>query len=156
MSQTLNVERAVREKYSAGAKEKVEVLCCPVEYDSRLLEVLPQEIIERDYGCGDPTRFLREGEVVLDLGCGAGKICYIAAQVVGPQGQVIGVDMNREILALARKYQKEIGQRLGYHNVDFRRGKIQDLCTALDAADEYLLKMNVTRRRTRWASCCLS
>jgi ubiquinone/menaquinone biosynthesis C-methylase UbiE len=138
MSQTLNVEKAVRERYSAGAKEKVEALCCPVESDSRLLEILPQEIIERDYGCGDPTRFLREGEVVLDLGSGAGKICYVTAQVVGPQGQVIGVDMNREMLALARKYQKEIGQRLGYHNVEFRRGKIQDLRTDLDAADEYL------------------
>lgn len=138
MGQTLNVEKAVRERYSAGAQKRVEALCCPVEYDPRLLKVLPQEIIERDYGCGDPTRFLREGEVVLDLGSGAGKICYIAAQVVGPQGQVIGVDMNREMLVLAREYRQVIGQCLGYHNVDFRRGKIQDLRTDLDAADEYL------------------
>lgn len=138
MSQTLNVEKAVRERYSAGAQQKAAALCCAVEYNSRILEILPREIVERDYGCGDPTRFLREGEIVLDLGSGAGKICYIAAQVVGPQGQVVGVDMNRGMLALARKYRQEIGARLGYHNVDFRRGKIQDLRTDLDAADEYL------------------
>ncbi len=134
----LNVERAVREKYSVGAQQKVAELCCPVAYDPRLLEVLPQEIVERDYGCGDPTPFLRPGEVVLDLGCGAGKVCYLAAQIVGSEGWVLGVDMNSEMLALARKYREEVGKRLGYRNVDFRRGKIQDLRTDLDAADAYL------------------
>lgn len=100
MGQTLNVERAVQEKYSVGAQRKEAALCCPVEYDPKRLEILPQELIERDYGCGDPTRFLREREVVLDLGCGTGKVCSLASQTVGPTGQVIGVDMNREMLTL--------------------------------------------------------
>jgi ubiquinone/menaquinone biosynthesis C-methylase UbiE len=126
----MNVEQAVRDRYARAANDRVDELCCPVDYDSGYLEIIPQEIIDRDYGCGDPSKHLRGGETVLDLGSGSGKICYIAAQVVGPRGRVIGVDMNDEMLALARSYRCEIGDRLGYHNVSFRKGRIQDL--ALD------------------------
>ena len=70
---------------------------------------------------------MREGETVLDLGSGSGKACYIISQVVGPRGRVIGVDFNEEMLALARKYQDLVGDKLGYHNVEFRRGRIQNL-----------------------------
>src|SRR6266487_3949669 len=98
-------EIIVRERYAASAKSQEAELCCPVNYESEYLKIIPSEIIERDYGCGDPSRYVREGETVLDLGSGGGKICYIAAQVVGPKGRVIGVDMNDDMLALARKYQ---------------------------------------------------
>ena len=91
------------------------------------LQVLPAEILDRDYGCGDPSAWVRSGETVLDLGSGGGKICYIAAQIVGATGRVIGVDINDEMLALARKYQAQIGDALGFHNVEFRRGEIQNL-----------------------------
>ena len=83
-------------------------LCCPVSFDPQYLKVLPEEIIERDYGCGDPTPYVREGDVVVDLGSGAGKVCWIAAQIVGSKGQVIGVDMNPEMLALARTHHDQI------------------------------------------------
>jgi ubiquinone/menaquinone biosynthesis C-methylase UbiE len=132
------MERAVQDRYAAGANVAEAALCCPVEYDPQYLAVLPAEIIEKDYGCGDPSRHLRPGETVLDLGSGAGKICYIAAQVVGPTGRVIGVDMTPEMLAVARKYQTHIGEQLGFHNVEFRRGRIQDLRTNLTAVEQYL------------------
>ena len=123
----LNVESAVTSRYSEAAQAREANLCCAVTYDSKYLEVIPTEIQERDYGCGNPAEFVREGETVLDLGSGGGKICYIAAQIVGPRGRVIGVDMNDQMLALAEKYRAEIGDRLGYRNVEFRRGRIQDL-----------------------------
>lgn len=138
MTQLMNVEQIIQERYAAGARQAESALCCSVTYDPRYLAVLPQEIIEKDYGCGDPSQYLRTGETVLDLGSGAGKICYIAAQVVGPQGRVIGVDMTLDMLALAEKYRKQIGEQLGFHNVEFRRGKIQDLRTDLTAVDDYL------------------
>jgi len=138
MAAVANMERAVQERYTAGANVAEIALCCPVDYDPQYLAVLPQEIIDKDYGCGDPSCYLRPGETVLDLGCGAGKICYIAAQVVGPTGFVIGVDMTPEMLAVADKYRGQIGERLGFHNVEFRRGRIQDLRTSLDAVEQYL------------------
>lgn len=129
-SRPLDVEKAVRERYSAAAADRSPELCCPVTYDPKHLEIIPGEILERDYGCGDPTRYVQPGETVLDLGSGGGKACYIAAQVVGAKGQVIGVDMNDEMLELAESHRETIGGRLGYHNVRFCKGKIQDL--ALD------------------------
>ncbi len=135
---TLDVLDAVKERYSKGAQAQVPELCCPVDYDTSLLKVLPDEIVERDYGCGDPSRFVRPGETVLDLGSGAGKICYMASQLVGPKGRVIGVDATADMLALARKHRDEIGGRIGYHNTEFRHGHIQDLKLDRDKLDAWL------------------
>jgi arsenite methyltransferase len=134
----LNVEEAVRDRYARGAREHDADLCCPTRYDARHLTALPAEVVERDYGCGDPSVHARAGDAVLDLGSGSGKLCYILAQVVGATGSVIGVDVNEDMLALARRHRADIARRLGYDNVTFRRGRIQDLRTDLDAADEYL------------------
>ncbi|MCI0654171.1 MAG: methyltransferase domain-containing protein [Methylococcaceae bacterium] len=134
----MNVENSVLERYSKGAESAQPSLCCAVDYDRELLRILPEEIIEKDYGCGDPSRFIRAGEVVLDLGCGSGKICYIAAQLVGERGAVIGVDMNDDMLALARKYQSEMARKIGSDRVSFHKAYIQDLKLDLEAVDRYL------------------
>jgi arsenite methyltransferase len=136
----LEVETVVRERYRQGAEERVADLCCPVDYDPRYLAVIPDEVLERDYGCGDPSRHLREGETVLDLGSGTGKICFIAAQVVGAAGRVIGVDMTGEMLAVARRNAPVVAERLGFANVEFRRGRIQDLALDFDLLDEALAR----------------
>jgi arsenite methyltransferase len=128
----LNTEAAVKQRYSAAAKAPEAALCCATDYDRRYLEVIPQEVIEKDYGCGDPTRYLQPGETVLDLGSGAGKICFIAAQIVGPAGRVIGVDMTDEMLAVARRNAPIVAERLGYANVELRKGRIQDLALDLE------------------------
>lgn len=134
----LNVEEAVRHRYSQAATQKEASLCCPVDYEAKYLDVIPQEILDRDYGCGDPSRYINAGETVLDLGSGGGKICYIIAQIVGSAGKVFGVDCNDEMLALARKYQTQVGEQLGFKNVEFRKGKIQDLQLDLEALDRHL------------------
>ncbi len=100
--------------------------------------VIPKEILERDYGCGDPTRHLRRGDRVLDLGSGAGKACYIASQIVGPEGRVIRVDFNADMLALARQHREKVGDAVGWHNVEFRRGRIEDLALDVEALDGWL------------------
>jgi arsenite methyltransferase len=109
---TDNVEAAVLQRYGDAAQEVEQCLCLPVSYDKGLLEVIPREIIEKDYGCGDPSRYVRQGETVLDLGSGSGKACYILAQIVGQEGKIIGVE--------------------------FRRGRIQDLRTNLELIDLFL------------------
>jgi len=132
------MDSAVRERYSAAAQEREQALCCPVDYDPQYLKIIPEEVIERDYGCGDPSRYVREGDVVLDLGSGGGKICFIASQIVGPKGHVIGVDMNDDMLALARKSAPVVAERIGYSNIEFLRGRIQDLDVNVDKLDELL------------------
>ncbi len=136
----MTVEAGVLERYSEGADVRQEDLCCPVDYDRSLLKLLPQEIIDKDYGCGDPSRYVKEGDVVLDLGSGSGKICYMAAQLVGDNGKVIGVDMNDDMLALAVKYQQEMATKLGTDRVQFVKGQIQDLALNLTALDNHLQK----------------
>ena len=131
------VEEVVQDRYSEGAREVQENLCCPVSYDRTLLELLPEEIVAKDYGCGDPSRYVRPGDTVLDLGSGGGKICYMAAQLVGPGGRVIGVDMTDEMLALARKYKPALAARLGEDRVDFKKGYIQDLALDVDAFEAW-------------------
>ena len=138
MTTALAVERSVRERYSQGAQERVAELCCPVSYDPKYLKAIPQEVLERDYGCGDPSRHLHPGETVLDLGSGTGKICFIAAQVVGAAGKVIGVDMTPDMLAVARGAAPKVAETIGFANVEFRRGRIQDLGLDLDLLEAEL------------------
>jgi SAM-dependent methyltransferase len=125
-------EFSVQTRYSAAAREPEPSLCCPVRYRSEYLQVIPEEILERDYGCGDPTPYVRAGDTVLDLGSGGGKVCYILSQVVGAQGRVIGVDCNADMLALARRYRGPVAAQIGFDNVDFRCGLIQDLALDLE------------------------
>lgn len=133
-----NVEEAVRQRYADGARNVEAGLCCPTTYDPQLLAAIPEEVLERDYGCGNPTCYLRPGDAVLDLGSGSGKVCFLASQVVGPTGRVVGVDMNDEMLAVARRNAPEVARKVGYGNVEFLRGKIQDLALDVDVLDGWL------------------
>ena len=139
----MSVEKNVSQRYAAGAEQRQEALCCPVDYDASLLKLLPQEIIDKDYGCGDPSRYVQQGDVVLDLGSGGGKICYMAAQLVGEQGRVIGVDMTDEMLALARKYQADMAAKLGGAKVAFKKGYIQDLALDVEALNQRLAQQPI-------------
>lgn len=139
-----NIEMEVLDRYQTGAREKQPSLCCPTNYAGNYLELIPEEIIEKDYGCGDPTQYVREGEVVVDLGSGAGKNCYIVAQKLGPEGKVIGIDFNDEMLSLSRRYQDEFSGKVGFHNTEFLKGKIQDLKLPLDKIQAWLQHNPIT------------
>lgn len=86
---------------------------------------------EADLGlsCGDPVIFSRlaSGDVVLDLGSGAGRDVFTAAREVGAGGRVIGVDMTPEMLALARRNAETFSRTTGLTNVEFREGRIEEL-----------------------------
>jgi SAM-dependent methyltransferase len=84
-------------------------------------------------GCGNPQAIaaMKPGEIVLDLGSGAGFDCFLAAQQVGPTGHVIGVDMTHEMLAKAR----ENAVKIGAANVEFRLGELEHLPVADNTAD---------------------
>ncbi len=145
-----NSEEAVRMRYTEAAGRREASLCCPVSYEPQLLEALPGSVLERDYGCGDPSRFVRKGDSVLDLGSGAGKICFIAGQIAGPEGRVIGVDENPAMLQLARDAAPIVADRVGYSNVSFLRGRIQDLALDPDQLDKWLDAHPVTTAEDVW------
>ena len=94
-------------------------------YSADELALVPAEAAAVSYGCGNPTALasLRPGEVVLDLGSGGGIDVLLAAQRVGPEGFVYGVDMTDEMLDLARRN----AARRGAANVEFRKGYLEEL-----------------------------
>jgi arsenite methyltransferase len=134
----LNKEEAVRERYAEGARKSEASLCCPASYDPALLKAIPDEVLSIDYGCGDPTLYVHAGDTVLDLGSGSGKHCFLACQIAGPTGRVIGVDMTDAMLEVAERNAPEVARRLGYANVEFRKGRIQDLRLNMAEVDGWL------------------
>jgi arsenite methyltransferase len=135
--QEKEIKKAVKGRYGRIAKQDQQS-CCPsctseasllsqaevIGYLKEDLEHIPEEAI-MGLGCGNPTAIadLKAGEVVLDLGSGAGVDVFLAANKVGPTGRVIGVDMTKEMVDKA----KSIARDHGYHNVEFRLGEIEKL-----------------------------
>ncbi len=138
------MEGHVRERYASAAEQVEPALCCATTYDPQFLKNVPEEVRDIDYGCGDPSAHIKPGETVLDLGSGSGKICYIAAQIVGPKGRVIGVDFNQPMLDVARNNQAEFATKMGLDNLSFRKGRIQDLALDLDQLEAWLAEYPVT------------
>ncbi len=103
-----------------------------IGYTQEELDAVP-EGSNLGLGCGNPVALasLREGDTVLDLGSGAGFDCFLAANQVGEQGRVIGVDMTPEMLEKAR----ESARRDGYENVEFRLGEIENIPVADNSVD---------------------
>ncbi len=121
-------------KILKGTKDLKTSACCAAEEAvsprvRQALSLIDDEILSRFYGCGSPLPPVLEGSLVLDLGCGTGRDVYVAAQLTGAEGRVIGVDMTDEQLAVARRHVDAQMRRFGYSrpNVEFHRGHIEDL-----------------------------
>jgi SAM-dependent methyltransferase len=134
------IHQAVREHYAERIKNNASCCgpsdCCVPDsrlYPADLLATLPEGESAVSYGCGDPITLasLQPGQVVLDLGSGAGLDCFFAAKKVGETGHVIGVDMTPEMIERARSSAK----RMGITNVDFRQGYLEDLPVASSSVD---------------------
>lgn len=120
---------------------KTSACCCTDEgLSPRVKAALAQindDIMQRFYGCGSPLPPLLEGCTVLDLGCGTGRDAYVAAQLAGPEGHVIGVDMTLEQIEVAHRNLPSQMARFGYErpNVEFKHGYMEDLA-ALGIEDD--------------------
>lgn len=126
---TITTRAVVRDTYSAAATTPQPGLCCPKDYQDEFTSHIPKEAFDFNYGCGSPVRkaHISEGEHVVDLGSGVGIDCFVASKIVGASGRVTGVDMTDEMLGKARDYAKTVGDTLGYHNVEFRKGHIEEI-----------------------------
>ncbi len=126
------IHETVREHYAERIKSSASCCgtdnCCSPEsnlYPADLLTTVPSDVSSTSYGCGDPITLasLTPGQTVLDLGSGAGLDCLLAAQKVGSEGRVIGVDMTPEMIEHAQSNAK----RVNATNVEFRQGYLEDL-----------------------------
>lgn len=131
-----SAQQTVKEYYGKVLKDQKDLktsACCSVEYFPEpmktIIKNIEPEIMNKFYGCGSPLPPLLEGCRVLDLGSGSGRDVYIASSLAGEHGFVTGVDMTDEQLNVARKYKDVQMKRFGFkcHNVDFRKGYIEDL-----------------------------
>lgn len=114
---------------------KTSACCTPDSLPEKHREILKEiepEILEKFYGCGSPIPPALQGKTVLDIGCGTGRDVYLVSKLVGQDGYVIGIDMTKSQLHIARKYLDTQMKRFGYPvpNVDFRKGYIEDLSSA--------------------------
>lgn len=103
-----------------------------------VMPLLNDEVIMKYYGCGIVMPEELEGCNVLDLGCGAGRDCYIISKLVGPKGKVVGVDMTDEQLEVANRHVDFHTKSFGYDepNVEFKKGYIEKLAD-LGLPDNY-------------------
>jgi SAM-dependent methyltransferase len=119
----------VRAYYAAAAEQPKADLCCPTKYDAAAVAHIPQDVLDRFYGCGSPmlSASIHLGETVVDLGSGAGIDVFIAAKLVGPTGKAIGVDMTHAMLAVANENRPKVAAALGYDVVEFREGYLEQI-----------------------------
>ncbi|MBL7856554.1 MAG: arsenite methyltransferase [Cyclobacteriaceae bacterium] len=141
------IKEMVKEKYSQIADQSREInasSCCGASCGCNTIDAA---IMAEDYtkmpgynpaadlglGCGLPTEFaqIKEGDVVVDLGSGAGNDCFVARSVVGATGKVIGIDMTDKMIEKARAN----AEKLGFNNVEFRHGDIERMPITSNAAD---------------------
>ena len=141
----MNIDSIVMSEYSKALKNNSEYLanerqelCSMEQHDRELLINIPKVILENDFGCGNPSKYVRKGESVLDLGSGSGKICYVLSQIVGPAGKVYGIDVNPDMLELARSQQETFADLMGYDNMQFCHASITDMKTNLDKVEAML------------------
>jgi len=137
MSSSEKIKKTIKQKYgqiavqSSGCCGSDSTCCSP---DSTAYSVfndeyshLPGYVADADLnlGCGLPTQHagIRDGDTVVDLGSGAGNDVFVARQLVGEKGRIIGIDMTPEMIALA----EQNNQKLGYKNIEFRLGEIENL-----------------------------
>lgn len=144
--ESTRLKELVREKYSQIAKQELAVnasSCCGATPTSKeVYNIMMDDYSQLDgyaqeadlgLGCGLPTAFahIRPGDIVIDLGSGAGNDCFVARHETGPEGKVIGIDFTPAMVAKSR----ENAFKLGYNNVEFIQGDIDDMPLPANIAD---------------------
>ncbi len=146
MQSSEQLKEMVKQKYSEIAKQDKQFnssSCCgATESCGNVYTIMADEYVgmkgynpdaDLGLGCGLPTHFakIKKGDVVIDLGSGAGNDCFIARAETGETGKVIGIDMTPAMIERAR----ENAEKLNFHNVEFRLGDIEKMPVSANMAD---------------------
>ncbi|MDO8947698.1 MAG: DUF5714 domain-containing protein [Desulfocapsaceae bacterium] len=127
----------VRDFYGQAALAANNDIVNPLAPAQDQADFIPDDSRKRSYGCGSPVTDAnpQAGDTLVDLGSGSGVECFMAAAAVGMQGQVFGIDMTDEMLHLASASKQEVTARLGYDNVEFRKGFLEQIPLDNQCAD---------------------
>lgn len=120
---------SVREFYGQAARAANADIVNPFADGQATADFIPAVAKKRSYGCGSPVRDAepQPGETLVDLGSGSGVECFMAAEKVGEEGRVYGIDMTDAMLELARSSVAQVEARLGYANVTFKKGFLEEI-----------------------------
>lgn len=144
----------VKDFYTRAAETSNEDILNPVCYSENVIAHIPEKFRFRGYGCGSPVldAGIKEGENIADLGSGRGIECFIAAKMTGKKGHVIGIDMLTPMLEHAENGHKAVATELGYDNMEFRKGYLEQMPLENDCMDLILsncvLNLSTDKRRT--------
>lgn len=146
MEKELELKNIVRERYAKiaeqGKAENAASCCGATTPSNKIYNIMMDDYTDtKGYvedadlglGCGLPTQFaqIQPGDVVIDLGSGAGNDCFVARHETGPEGKVIGIDFTPAMIQKARLN----AEKLAYHNVEFREGDIDEMPVSDNVAD---------------------
>jgi SAM-dependent methyltransferase len=146
MNTDKELKEVVRESYARiaeqGKAENAASCCGATTPSNKVYNIMMDDYSETEgyveeadlgLGCGLPTQFahISKGDTVIDLGSGAGNDCFVARHETGAEGKVIGIDFTREMIDKARIN----AEKLGYNNVEFREGDIDNMPVNDDVAD---------------------
>ena len=143
----------IKNFYSAAAGDKKKDILNPVCYDPSQLSHIPEKYRFRGYGCGSPVldAGITQGDHVVDLGCGSGVECFIAAKITGKSGRVTGVDMLDPMLSLAAQAMADVEKNLGYSNICFKKGYLESLPVSDESVDTVIsncvMNLSVNKRK---------
>jgi ubiquinone/menaquinone biosynthesis C-methylase UbiE len=149
-----STRQVVGDFYSEAAIAPNTNIANPVCYPESEISHIPQSARIRSYGCGSPVldADLQTGEVVVDLGSGAGMECFIAARQVGKSGSVFGIDMLDHMLSRANQSLESVAEKIGYTNVEFRKGFLETIPIDDNSADAVIsncvINLSEDKRKT--------
>ena len=142
----------VRQFYSRRARKSDEKILNPIEVMEDM-DFIPAEAQVRMYGCGSPAQEagLKQGETLLDLGSGSGVECFLASKMLGAEGTVLGLDMTGEMLDIAQRSNLQVSRHLGYSNITFLKGYLEQIpladCTVDVVISNCVINLSKNKRK---------
>ncbi len=141
------------EFYGARAENPDNSILNPVAVDQSISDIIPDFALNRRYGCGSPVSQanLSEGQTLVDLGCGTGVELFMAAEALGHCGRGVGIDMTVRMIELANEASGHVNKKLGFNNIHFAVGHLEDIPLPHDFADVVIsncvVNLSVNKRK---------
>ena len=150
---TTGAHKLAGEFYGARAENPDDSILNPIAVDQSISEIVPDFALNRRYGCGSPVSKanLSAGQTLVDLGCGTGVELFMAAEALGNSGRGVGIDMTAGMIELAKEASGHVHEKLGFNNIHFAVGHLEDIPLPRGFADVVIsncvVNLSVNKRK---------